>query len=318
MQILITGAAGFAGSHLAASLQQILGADVAMTPTSRIGGRHPVWGATEALDMTDETAVRAAVERHRPTHVIHLAGVAAPARAAENPKAAWRIHLEGTLNLAGAIMAFAPDCVLINAGSGQVYGDSARSGLPLDESALLAPIDHYGLTKAAADLALGTLCAQGLRCIRMRPFNHTGPGQSPSFLIPSIAAQIAGIEAGLAAPVIKIGNLEAERDFLDVRDVVAAYGLAVKAAERIEPGTIINIASGTSRSVRQVLESLLSLSWRKISVEQDQSRFRANDLPRITGDAGRARQLLGWQPRHEFEDTMAAVLEACRANVKAA
>ena len=120
----------------------------------------------------------------------------------------------------------APDCWLLNAGSGLVYGESAKPGLPLDESALLAPIDEYAVTKAAADLALGALARRGLKCIRFRPFNHTGAGQAGAFVIPAFAMQIAQIEAGLAEPVIHVGNLDAERDFLDVRDVV----------ERLRPG----------------------------------------------------------------------------------
>jgi GDP-4-dehydro-6-deoxy-D-mannose reductase len=313
MKVLITGAAGFVGTYLAAALPQVLGARIALIATSHTGQPHQSWGRIEPLDVTDEAAVREAIGHHQPTHIVHLAGIAASARAADDPKTAWTVHVDGTLNIARTILESVPDCVLVHVGSGLVYGATAEHGQPLDETALLAPLDQYAVTKAAADLALGALAMQGLRCIRLRPFNHSGPGQPVSFVVPNFAAQIARIEAGLAPPVIKVGNLDVERDFLDVRDVVTAYSLAVREAGRIAPGSIINVASGQTRSVRDILDRLLRLGRRTIAVEQDPALIRSNDLPCIAGDAGRAHRLLGWQPRYPFEDTIAAVLDDWRA-----
>ncbi len=318
MKVLVTGAAGFVGTYLAAVLPQVLGARIALIATSHTGQPHHGWGRIEPLDVTDEAAVRKAIGHHQPTHIVHLAGIAASVRAADDPKMAWTVHVDGTLNIARAILESVPDCVLVHVGSGLVYGATAKDGQPLDETALLTPVDQYAVTKAAADLALGALAMQGLRCVRLRPFNHTGPGQPASFVVPNFAAQIARIEAGLAPPIIKVGNLDVERDFLDVRDVVMAYSLAVREAGHIAPGSIINVASGKTRSIRNILDRLLRLSSKTIAVEQDPALIRSNDLPRIAGDAGVARRLLGWEPRYPFEDTIAAVLDDWRAKTEAA
>jgi GDP-4-dehydro-6-deoxy-D-mannose reductase len=247
--------------------------------------------------------------------VVHLAGVSALGAALADPQSTWRIHVQGVLNVAHAILDSAPDCWLIHVGSGLVYGLSARSGLPLDENAALSPVDDYGVTKAAAELALGALSGRGLKCIRLRPFNHMGPGQTEAFVVPAFAMQIARIEAGLAEPVIRVGDLEAERDFLDARDIAKAYALVARNSHDLVPNTIFNVASGIARRIGDVLDQLLALSSVRIVTEQDAHRLRPNDLPRIVGDATRARTQLGWAPEHPFEDSLAAVLDDCRARV---
>lgn len=314
MRVLITGAGGFVGPYVHAALRKVCG-DIAIVATSKDDGSHPLIGRTEPLDVTDKAAVAEAVGRHRPTHVINLAGIAAPAVAQADPEAAWRLHLNGALNLADAILGVAPECWMIQVGSGLAYGESAKAGVPLDEKALLAPTDDYGASKAAADLALGALCRKGLKCVRMRPFNHTGAGQAEDYVVPAFAMQVARIEAGLAPPVIGTGNLDAERDFLDVRDVATAYALVVSRSEALEPNTIFNVASGIPRRVGDILDQLLARSTVKIAVERDANRFRANDLPRVVGDANLARARLGWVPEHDFEDTLSAVTADWRARV---
>ncbi|BCM18218.1 NAD-dependent epimerase/dehydratase family protein [Mesorhizobium sp. J8] len=315
MRILLTGANGFVGPYVAAALRRICGDDVAVVATSKDGGPHPAFGQVEELDVTDAAAVQGAVAHHRPTHVIHLAAVAAPDAAQADPRNTWRIHVDGALSLANAILDKAPDCWLVHVGSGLVYGESAKTGQPLDESTLLAPIDDYAATKAAADLALGALSRRGLKCLRMRPFNHTGPGQTEAFAVPAFAMQIARIEAGLAPPVIRVGNLDARRDFLDVRDIANAYARAVSNSRDLTPNTIFNVASGVSWRMGDILDLLLAQSSAKIVTEQDPLRLRPSDLPCIVGEATRARTLLGWVPEHPFEDTLVAVLEDCRARV---
>ncbi len=315
MRVLITGANGFVGPHVVKELQSACGADVEIVATSKNEDSHPAIGGIEALDVTDVNAARTAIVRHRPSHVIHLAALAAPSDALADPQNAWRIHVQGALHMAHAILDAAPDCWFIHIGSGLVYGESAKSGLPLDETALLAPVDDYAVTKAAADLALGALAQRGLKSLRLRPFNHTGPGQTEAFVVAAFAAQIARIEAGMASPVIRVGNLDAERDFLDVRDVAKAYTLAVRKSDTLKPNTILNIASGIPRRISDVLDWFLRHSRMKIAVEQDPERVRPSDLPRIVGDAERARKTLGWTPEHAFEDTLAAILDDCRHRV---
>ena len=196
-----------------------------------------------------------------------------------------------------------------------VYGASAASGLPLDETIVLDPVDEYAVTKAAADLALGALARRGLRCVRMRPFNHTGPGQEEAFVVPSFAMQIARIEQGLQPPVIKVGNLDAERDLVDVRDVAAAYGLAVEKAASVPAGTILNIGAGRAYRVRDILDRLLGMSRLQIKVEQDPERMRPVDLPRIICNASQAHRTLGWAPQYDIDKTLADVLADCRVRL---
>jgi GDP-4-dehydro-6-deoxy-D-mannose reductase len=316
MRVLITGARGFVGPYLAQALHRVCG-EVAVIATATTSGEHSLLGSVAALDVTDTAAVKAAISRYNPTHVINLAGLAAPAAAAANPQAACQVHVHGALNLAEAILAAAPDCWLLNVSSGLVYGESAKPGLALDETALLVPVDEYAVTKASADLALGALVRRGLKCVRFRPFNHTGAGQTGAFVIPAFAMQIAQIEAGLAEPVIRVGNLDAERDFLDVRDVVDAYALAVQRTNELqEPGLILNVASGVPRRIGDVLQQLLAQSRVKITIEQDPKRLRPSDLPRIIGNADRARRELGWNSSYSFDDTLATVLDDCRERIR--
>lgn len=308
MRILITGATGFVGPHLIPELGQVLGKDAVIVPTARQASHLPGLGEAAPLDVTDEGAVDRLVGDLAPTHVIHLSGVSSTLQASADTRTAWTINTLGTLNVAHAILRHAPRCWLIFAGSGLVYGDTAKSGRLLDEAALLAPNNDYSVTKAAADLALGALTGRGLRSIRLRLFNHTGPGQTEAFVVPSFAAQIARIEAGLQPPVIRVGNLEAARDFLDIRDVTRTYALAVLKSAELDPGLVLNIASGTPRTIRSVLDDLLGLSSTVITVEFDPSRMRPSDTPFYVGSAEAALRWLGWAPRHPFSETLAGVL----------
>jgi GDP-4-dehydro-6-deoxy-D-mannose reductase len=315
LKVLVTGAVGFVGPYLVEALRGVPGRKVSIVPTSLAAAEHPVLGTVLALDVTDKAAVERIIGELRPTHVVHLAGLAAPTAANANEALAWQVHLFGTLNVAHAILEYAPKCVLLSVGSGQVYGATARSGRPLAEAAVLAPTNTYEASKAAGDLAVGALAGQGLASVRFRPFNHTGPGQTGDFVIPSFAMQIARIEAGLQPPILKVGNLEAERDFLDVRDVAAAYALAVAKSGEIAPGTILNIASGVPRRIRSILDGLMVLSRVPVSTQIDSARMRPSETPRYVGDATLAKKVLGWVPQIELDTTLAEVLDDCRARV---
>jgi GDP-4-dehydro-6-deoxy-D-mannose reductase len=312
-RVMVTGARGFVGPYLVEALRRSYENNIEIIATAKKAGQHAMLGPVRAIDVTDRTAVEDAIVGSNPTHVMHLAGIAAPTAVNADPDEAWRVHLQGTLNLARVILKRAPDCWLINVGSALVYGESAKAGRALDENALLAPLDEYSASKAAADLALGPLIRSGLKCIRLRPFNHTGPGQSEAFVVPAFAMQIARIEAQLAPLVIRVGNLDAQRDFLDVRDVANAYALVMKNLERLESGTVLNIASGIPRRISDILASLIARSRVEISVEQDPMRQRPGDLLILLGDASRARRLLHWRPEYSFEDTLTALLNDCRA-----
>jgi len=301
-RVLITGAGGFVGRHLAAALRE----------------RHPGWvldmpaapGAPGGLDVTDAGAVSQWIESRRPDIVVHLAAVAAVTASVKDPRLAWRVNLDGTLNLVLAMQAHAPGAHLLFVSSAEVYGDSLNGPEPIDETALLQPVNPYAASKAAADILVRQAAVTGLSATIARAFNHTGPGQSDAFVTPNFAGQIARIEAGLQAPVIEVGSLDDERDFLDVADVVDAYALLL---ERHEAG-VFNVASGVAWRIGDILDRLLSAARCKIEVRVDQSRLRAARIPRVVGDAARLRSL-GWRPMRTIDDTLQAVLEEHRLAV---
>lgn len=314
MRILVTGASGFVAPYAARSLKRRF-------PTARLVGASRGAPASAdfdemlTFDICDASATLKMIESVQPTHVLHLAGIAAPGQAASDPELAWRVNVFGTVNIARAVMTVAPDAFFAHVSSGLVYGGSARAAMPLTEASLPEPLDEYGVTKMSADLAIGALANRGLRALRLRPFNHTGPGQDEAYVVPAFAMQIARIEAGRFEPVLHVGNLEAKRDFLDVRDVADAYTLAIAAEDRFRTGTILNVASGRTTRIRTILDILLSHSSARIRIEEDPLRMRPSDVPTVLGNADRANQTLGWRPRRDFNDTLAETLDDCRRRV---
>ena len=271
-RILVTGLGGFAGRHLAAAVSALL-PDAVLLPLG--------------CDVTDGPAVAEAVRGARPELCLHLAAIAAVPVANAEPDRTWSVNLHGTLNLARAVRTHAPGAPF----------------LPL------APMNTYGASKAAADLALGAMAADGLHAIRLRPFNHAGPGQAPDFAIPAFARQIALIRAGRQEPVLRTGNLQPHRDFLDVRDVCRAYALCLARADRLPPGTILNIASGTARRIGDLLDGLLAAAGLSVAIESDPGRARPTDIARAVGDASRLRDTLGWAPEVPWERTLRDVID---------
>lgn len=316
--ILVTGSDGFVGRWLLKALVSRLpdgGRIVGATRTeSLLPGIETV-----ALDITDQQRVAAVVQSVRPDCIIHLAAVTAVQESRRAPRRTWAVNVDGTLNLAQAVLDAVPSARLLFASTSEVYGATFKSWTgPLHEGALLDPANPYAASKAAADLMMGQMARDGLRAIRFRPFNHTGPGQTEDFVVPAFAAQIARIERGLQEPVMRVGNLEAHRDFLDVRDVAGAYAEAAlsRSDAELSPGTILNLASGVPRRISDVLQALLDRSRVPIRIEPDPARMRPNDVPLAVGDASRARSLLRWSPTVRWEATLDAVLEHWRAVVE--
>ncbi len=301
--ILVTGASGFVGGHLLPALR-------AAFPAAQVVGT-----AQETMDITNPGEVLRVMADLKPDVCIHLAGIASIGAAVADEARCWAVNLHGSLNVADAIKAEAPGCRMIFISSSEVYGASFKAGLALSERAVLAPMNLYAASKAAADLALGARVAQGLRLLRLRPFNHTGPGQSEAFVVPAFAGQIARIEAGLAPPVISVGALEPERDFLDIRDVCAAYVACVKNDAKLGPDVVLNIASGRGVKIATVLETLLAQSRCSIAVEQDAARLRPAEIMTAVGDATSAAERLGWQPECPLGETLERVLDFARQGV---
>ena len=289
LRVWVTGAGGFVGAHLLPRLAEA-GAEVTPTDTD--------------LDVSDTAAVAAAVRRLQPDAIVHLAARSSVAASLEDARGVYDVNYVGARALLAAVEAHAPKARVLLVGSAEVYGTAAPDALPFDESAPLRPRSPYAWTKACADLLGASYAARGLDVVRVRPFNHTGPGQSDAFVAASFARQLAEMEAGRREPVLRVGNLESVRDFLDVEDVVAAYLALLDPAV---PAGVYNVASGNGRRVQEILEMLLENSSARPRVDVDPARFRATD--RAVGNAGRLRDATGWQPTRPLSGTLHALLE---------
>jgi GDP-4-dehydro-6-deoxy-D-mannose reductase len=261
------------------------------------------------LDLDAPDTLADAIAAVCPDTIIHLAAQADIARAFREPFSTWKTNVLGTIALGEAVLRVAPKARFIFASSGEVYGLTSQTGRNLNEGALLAPANPYAASKAAADLAIGEMVCRGLRATRMRAFTHIGPGQAPSFAIAAFARQVVRIEAGLQEPILHVGALDRWRDFLDVRDVCAAYVAAI----RTDPSEgLFNICSGAARRIGDVLEDLLELAGVSVHLEVNPSLLRPTDLIRIEGDPSRAHRDLGWFPTQPWEETMRSVLDYWR------
>ena len=304
-RIAVTGSTGFVGSHFRKHVAQLGRTEIEVVSLARTDG--------SSVDIRDAGLVANAVARSRPDVVLHLAAIASPSSAKAEPVAAWNVNVIGALNIAQAIRSEAPNARLLYVGSSEAYGSSfITEPEPLLENAALVPRSAYGSTKAAADLMIGQMAMDGLKAVRFRPFNHTGPGQTADYVVPAFARQVARIEQGKQSAIVRVGNLEAERDFLDVRDVVAAYALAALPETELPVGAVMNLSTGTPVRIQSILTMLLSLANRPIGIEVDPARLRTNDVARASGSAQCANELLGWVPKISLDNTILDVLNYWR------
>lgn len=315
-RVLITGITGFVGSHLADYI-------LAEHPDVSISGIMRWRSRTENIlhlrdrleliecDMRDASSVRAVIEQVRPDWVFHLAAQSFVPSSFTAPSESLSTNLIGQLNLFEAIRKSGLKCRVQIACSSEEYGLVHPDETPIRESNPLRPLSPYAISKVAQDL-LGFQYHQsyGLDVVRTRGFNHTGPRRGPVFVCSDFAKQIVDIEMGRHEPVISVGNLDAARDFTDVRDMVAAYWLAL---DKCEPGSVYNICSGVGYTIRNVLDRLLALSDVKIEVRLDPSRLRPSDVPLLVGDSSRFRERTGWRPRITFDDTLRDILNYWRS-----
>ncbi|MFQ3623025.1 MAG: NAD-dependent epimerase/dehydratase family protein [Acetobacteraceae bacterium] len=304
MRILLTGAKGFVGRHLTLALASRF-PEADLFP---VGTTPP-----EGADIADAGAVDALVKRVQPTHLVHLAAIASVPEAEADPRRAFAVNQGGPLNLCLTLLSRAPACRLLLISSSEVYGRSFNARQPLAETAPLLPSNVYAASKAAGEMAALGLVDRGLRMLIVRPFSHTGPGQSTRFALPAFAAQIVAAERGEQEPVIRTGRLDAVRDFMDVRDVVAAYALLLERFDAIPSGTAINVATGTGRTIEDLLAILLGLARIPVRPEIDPTKVRPHDVPWTVGDAARARALLDWAPTIPIERTLADLLDTARS-----
>lgn len=312
--IIVTGAAGFVGGYVVEALLQA-GVESARIIAAHLEGETPPAGAggSAVCNITDRGAVADLVKTYTPSVVIHLAAIAAPAEARANQDLAWAVNFDAVRYFGEALIAHVSGSRFVFAGSSESYGASfnAVSGA-IPETTMLQPQTTYAATKAAADVLVGQLANEGIETVRFRAFNHTGPGQTPAFVVPAFASQIAAIEAGEQEPIVSVGDLSAERDFLDVRDVAAAYALAATRDLSAVKAPVFNLASGKPWAIRSILEALIAKSSMSIEVVTEPARVRPNDVPKTKGDISAAREHLGWSPEIPFEQTLGDVLDDWR------
>ncbi len=292
---LVTGGRGFAGRHLV----KLIG-DGVHAPSSA------------ELDLCDGAAARAAIAELEPATVFHLAAFSSPSESWEHPDRGLLTNLEMTLSLLEAVRHEAPGATVVLVGSGQVYGEPER--LPIDEDEPLAPGNPYAVGKAASDM-LGRQYAEayGMRVVRLRPFNHAGPGQRDEYVVSSLARQVAEAEtAGLDEMTLRTGNPEARRDFTDVRDVVRAYALAASL-----DGGAFNVCSGRSTSVEELVAMVAEHARIPVAHQVDPDRLRAHDARDMCGSHARLTEATGWRPEIALDQTIRDTLDWWRARTAA-
>jgi GDP-4-dehydro-6-deoxy-D-mannose reductase len=300
MKALVTGAGGFVGHHLVAHLRAS-GDDV--VAVDRHGDR--------TMDVADLDQVVETFRDVRPDAVYHLAALSHVGESWASPVTAFRVNAEGALNVLTASRDVGASRVLM-VGSSEEYGAHPPDTRAITETTPLRPITPYGAAKVASDyLALQAFLGDGLPTIRVRPFNHTGPGQTDRFLVPALARRIAVAERDGAAEV-PVGSLDPVRDVSDVRDVVRAYRLLVTGGE---PGEVYNVCSGRAVTVRDLAERLLALASRPLKLRVDAELVRAVDVPWLVGDHTRVTTATGWRPEIDLDRTLADVLDDARARL---
>jgi GDP-4-dehydro-6-deoxy-D-mannose reductase len=316
VKVLITGVGGFVGGHLV----RFLGAE---HPEAEVfglvrphGSVPEVPGAGVRLieaDLNDAATVEAALDVVAPDRVVHLAGQSSVHQSWLDPGGTLRTNVLGLVHLLDALRRRRLRPTVLVVGSAEEYGAVAAEDLPLREDAPLHPGSPYAVSKVAQGLlALQYASPEGMRVVRTRTFQHTGPGRGETFAESSFAKQIAEIEAGLRPPVIHVGNLDAIRDYTDVRDVVRAYWALL---ERGAPGAAYNVCSGRFLRLRELLDMLTRMSRVSVEVRVDPSRLRPADVPALVGDPRRLREATGWEPRIPFADTLRDLLEDWRQRV---
>lgn len=315
MRALITGVTGFVGSHLADYL-------LAEQPEVEMFGIRRWRSRMENIehldgrlqlrecDLRDPAAIQGVLAEVRPDYIFHLAAQSFVPASWRAPSETLMTNILGQTNIFEAVRVLELDPVIQIAGSSEEYGLVLPDEVPIKETNPLRPLSPYAVSKVAQDLlAYQYFRSYGLKTVRTRGFNHTGPRRGEVFVTSNFAKQIASIEAGLREPVIRVGNLDAQRDFTDVRDIVRAYWLAVSEAT---PGEVYNLASGRAVTIRELLDQLLALSDTEVEVQVDPDRLRPSDVEILLGDYSKFRSDTGWEPSIPLEQTLKDTLDYWR------
>jgi GDP-4-dehydro-6-deoxy-D-mannose reductase len=316
LRALITGVTGFAGSHLAEYLAahtdlEVWGTDIRSNDRNIAAIKDDVH--LMVADMSDPVAVSDVLSQAEPHYLFHLAAQAFVPLSWSDPWQTMANNIRAQLNILQILSNSDASPRMLVVGSADEYGMISAEDLPVSEEAPLRPYSPYAVSKIAQDmLGYQYFASHGLPVVRVRPFNHIGARQSPSFVTSDFAKQIAEIERGRRDPLLSVGNLDAERDFTDVRDIVRAYHLAL---EEGEWGEVYNLGAERAYSIQQVLDILLSMTKVQIDVVQDPARLRPTDVPVVVSDCRKFRERTGWSPRLSLEESLAGVLDYWRQTV---
>ena len=318
MKVLITGATGFVGSHLCEYLlkqgDEVHGTYIYQDELDRFPEHLHKKVTLRKCDLTELEHVRNLFQGACFERVYNLAAISSVHQSwNKGQELVLRVNLYGWLNLIETLHEFCPQARVLMVSSGEVYGIVPEDNQPTTEDSPLRPINPYADSKAAQEMfSYQYIHRYHSQIVMLRPFNHTGSRQSPSFVCSDFAKQVAEIEKGLREPVMSVGNLEALRDFSDVRDIVRAYQLAL---EQGPIGTPMNVASGKAWAIQEVLDILLQHSRVPVEVRQNPDRLRPSDVPLMLGDSSLLRQYTGWRPEIPFEETILSVLDYWRTQV---
>jgi GDP-4-dehydro-6-deoxy-D-mannose reductase len=309
-RILITGGTGFVGTHLLHSLRTET-AKIFVLSSGATARRFRSEVEHYRVDIRKEDEVNAAIGEIKPSQIYHLAGISSVETSWSDARLTFEVNVVGAYNLFEAGMKLASPPRMLNGSTSQVY---ANSGGVLTETSPVNPDNPYAASKAMAELMLVTYrnCTTG-GIITSRSFNHSGPGQQPTFVMSSIAKQIAEIEAGLRPPRLSVGNIQVSRDFTDVRDVVQAY-IALLAKGRT--GEVYNVCSGSAVLLADVIEKFRALCGTAVEIDVDPVRVRANEVSIIQGDSSKIRKETGWSPQIALENTVRDLLDYWRKKIK--
>jgi GDP-4-dehydro-6-deoxy-D-mannose reductase len=312
MRALITGVRGFVGRHLLQHLEDegdvVSGVGRAYASPSL--ATAPIFQA----DLSDRDSVERLVRETRPEAVYHLAAQSSPAESVANPWGTLCNNLQGQLNLLEALLSAGLRPRVLVVGSSDEYGQVRPEDVPTNEDAPLRPITPYAVSKVGQDMmGFQYFVQHGLATVRVRPFNHTGPGHDARFVVPSFARQLAEIEAGLRKPVLSVGNLEVARDFTDARDMVRAYRLAL--VEGV-PGDVYNIGSGRAVLLSAIVEELIGMCRARVEVRENPALWRKADIPHQQADTRKFTALTGWRPRIAWHTTLRDTFEYWREKVR--
>jgi GDP-4-dehydro-6-deoxy-D-mannose reductase len=314
LKVFLTGATGFVGSYLSQFIKSpahvIYGTCYPERPEDC---DRTVADRIYYLDIRDAEGLSSLIEEIRPDWVFHLAAVSSVRHSWDKREETFDINLAGTYHLFEAIRRYSPQAKVLYVSSSDVYGVLTPVAKALSEEDAIEPVNPYAFTKISGELLVRFYSRiEGLDIVCARPFPHTGPGQSPDFVCPDWALQIAQIEKGDREPVLMVGNTKVQRDFLDVRDVVRAY---VSLMEKGQKGEVYNICSGRAIALKNVLDILLSFTSSAIDIRVDPKKLRKTDIPLLVGDNQKIQHTTSWEPKIPMKQTLLDLLEHSRSSL---